>query len=409
MKVLQFDSVGGASGDLILGALVELGVDPAWLERELQTLDVGPFRLVIAPFGSHGLHGTQVTVQVHDHDHDHGHEHTHGGGHVHHAATLADIEARIRGSRLPDPVKELSLRVFGRVADAEARIHRKDRSEIHFHEVGAVDSLVDIVGCCLGLHALDVGAVAVGPLPQGRGTVRCQHGVYPNPAPATVELLVGMPVVQTDETSELVTPTGAALLAEWKSLEAPPPGARVVRAGYSFGHHRLAGRPNVLRAVLLETDAATGEDACLVLECNVDDATPEVIGGLTGQLLEAGALDVFTTAVHMKKQRPGMLLTVLARPSERERLLDLIFRESTTFGVRERIERRTVLDRRIETVTTEYGPVRVKIGRWKGEDVTASPEFEDCHRLAQERGVAMRRVYEAAIQALRARARPQSV
>jgi hypothetical protein len=398
MKVLQLDSVGGASGDLILGALVELGVDPAWLERELRTLQVGDFHIVAKAFSSHGLNGTQVTVDIHEPHRRHGAEHGH---HAHaHGRTLPDVEALIQHSGLPEAVKAMGARVFGRLADAEARVHRKDRKDIHFHEVGAVDSIVDILGCCLGLHALGVEAVCVGPLPQGRGTVRCAHGVYPNPAPATIELLKGFAIAQTEEPFELVTPTGAALLAEWRNLETPPIGVRVLKAGHSFGHHRLEDRPNLLRAVLLETADAPGEDICLVLECNIDDATPEVIGALTGRLLEGGALDAFTTPVQMKKQRPGTLLTVLARPVDRDRLVDMIFRESTTFGIREHVTRRSVLERRMVTVETEFGAVRMKIGRWKGEDVTSSPEFEDCHRLANERGVPVRRVYDAAVQAL---------
>jgi len=305
---------------------------------------------------------------------------------------------------LPDAVKEASVRVFTRIAEVEARMHATTVDRIHFHEVGALDSIVDIAGCCLALHRLGVDGVIVGPLPQGRGTIRCAHGVYPNPAPATVELLKGMAVVQTEEPHELVTPTGAALLAAWKTMAAAPDGATVAKVGYGLGQRELAHRPNLLRAVLLEVDpqpraAAT---AGLVLERNLDDVTPELIGALTQRLLAAGALEVFTTAAQMKKQRPGVLLTVLCTGAERETMLDLIFRESTTFGVREYAVQRTVLERRRVEVATPFGAVEVKIGAWRGEDVTWAPEMDDCVLRAQERGVPVRRVYESAQQAAQA-------
>ncbi|MFH0908244.1 MAG: nickel pincer cofactor biosynthesis protein LarC [bacterium] len=388
MRIVRFDSVGGASGDVILGALIELGVDPAELERELQSLDAGHFHIVAKPFASHGLHGTQVAVET---DHHCGH------AHHHHDRHLPEIEQCIRKSALPDAVKEQSLAVFRRMGEVEAGIHGTTVDKIHFHEVGAVDSIVDIVGCCLALHRLQVDAVSVGPLPQGQGTVTCAHGVYPNPAPATAELLRGMEVKQTDEPFELVTPTGAALLSMWGKAGPDAGPVRVLKSGYGFGHHKLNSRPNVLRASLLErVDSVSSPDVCLVLECNIDDSTPEIMGSLVETLLLAGALDVFTSSVQMKKQRPGVLLTVLCAPSERDRFLDVIFRESSTFGVREYTANRTVLDRRWVPVETPYGQVRIKIGRWRDEDVTLAPEMEDCMRCAQQHGVPVRLVYEKA-------------
>ena len=379
---------------MILGALFELGVDPAALQRDLALLPIEHFVIEATPFSDHHLHGTQVTVRIPEH----GHGHDRDGG-----RRLKDIRELIRRSALPQATQDTSLRVFERIAEAEARVHGTTPDQVHFHEVGALDSIIDIVGCCLGLERLAVDAVAVGPFPSGRGVIECAHGVFPNPAPATVELLKGLPMVQTDETQELVTPTGAALLSTWKTLDAPPDGSRLLKAGYSFGHHRLERRPNLLRASLFETDAApSGRDACLVLECNIDDTTPELLGSLTQRLMEAGALDAFTTAVQMKKQRPGTLLTALCAPESKDALLDLIFHESTTFGVREYAANRTVLDRRIVEVQTAHGPVHIKIGRWKGQDVTWSPEMEDCMRLARERGEPVRTVYEAAMQAAQA-------
>ncbi|MBN1269519.1 MAG: nickel pincer cofactor biosynthesis protein LarC [Kiritimatiellae bacterium] len=392
MKILQFDSVGGASGDMILGALFDLGADKAGAEQALASLALEPFRIEAAPFGSHGLHGTRVTVRLlgeKRHTDEHGHEH---------GRRFSEIRELISRSALPETVKGNCISVFTRIAEAEAAIHAVPVDEVHFHEVGALDSIIDIVGSCLALEELGVEAVAVGPLPLGRGTVTCRHGVYPVPAPATVRLLEGFPVVQTEEPHELVTPTGAALLTTWRTLDAPPAGSRIVRAGYGFGHHTLGGRPNVLRAVLLEKGTAE-EASCLVLESNIDDTVPELLGALMGRLLEAGALDAFTTAVQMKKQRPGTLLTVLCRPEQREALLDLIFRESTTFGVREYVTQRTMLERRFAEVQTPYGAVRVKIGTWRGQDVTVAPEMDDCIKRAKEKDVPVRQVYEAAAKA----------
>ncbi|HMP77359.1 MAG TPA: nickel pincer cofactor biosynthesis protein LarC [Kiritimatiellia bacterium] len=418
MKILAFDSIGGASGDMILAALADLGVDVAALSRELATLGIGPFEIESSRAMTAHLAGTRVRVVTeddahhhhhhdHPHDHHHAHEHGHEPAHHHHAPHrgLAEIEALIGGSALPPAVKERALCVFRNIGEVEARMHGTTVDKIHFHEIGAVDSIVDIVGCCLALHRLGVDAIVVGPLPQGRGVIQCAHGTFPNPAPATVELLRGMAIAQTDEPYELVTPTGAALLADWKTHDAAPAGAVVRRIGYGVGHRELRSRPNLLRAVLLEADEASSEDACLVLETNLDDITPELIGALTQRLLAAGALDVFTVAAQMKKQRPGVLLTVLCRPSDREPLLDLIFRESTTFGVREYPVRRTVLARRIERVPTPYGEISVKLGEWKGDTVVRAPEMEDCIRLAREHNVPVRLVYEAAQQASRAPAR----
>jgi uncharacterized protein (TIGR00299 family) protein len=401
VKVLSFDSIGGASGDMILAALVDLGVDAHALERELSSLGIGPFRLEHSRAMTSHLAGTRLRVVAGDEPHTHHGHHHHASHHEDHAPHrgLAEIEALIQAATLPDPVKTRACQVFRRIGEVEARMHGTTVDRIHFHEIGAVDSIVDIVGSCLALHRLGVDAVAVGPLPQGHGVITCAHGTFPNPAPATVELLTGMAIVQTDEPYELVTPTGAALLSSWKSLDRVPDGAVVGRIGYGVGHRSLHGRPNLLRAVLLETRAASSEDHCLVLETNLDDVTPELVGALTTRLLEAGALDVFTVAAQMKKQRPGMLLSVLCAHAQRETLLDLLFRESTTFGVREYDVRRTVLARRSIRVSTRYGDVAVKLGEWKGAVVTRAPEFEECAARAREHQVPVRAVYEAALAA----------
>lgn len=396
MRMLAFDSVGGASGDMILAALIELGVDVRGVVEQLKQLGLGSFRIEVERAESAHITGTRVRV-IDESPHHH-HQATHAHHHAPHRG-LSEIRSAIAGAPLPGPVKQQAIRVFERIGAAEAKIHGIPVERVHFHEIGALDSIVDIVGACLSMATLNVGGVAVGPLPMGRGVIECAHGTFPNPAPATMELLRGVAIVQTDEPHELVTPTAAALLSEWKTADLAPAGMKVIGVGHGIGHRALERRPNLLRAVLLEMDAATEPDSCLMLETNIDDSTPEILGALATRLLAEGALDVFTTPVQMKQQRPGVLLSVLCPEQDRERMLDLIFRESTTFGIREQTVRRHVLARRSVEVETPYGRVAIKMGSWRGAVVARSPEFRDCKRRAEERGVPVRTVYEAALSA----------
>jgi len=388
MKVLRFDSTGGASGDMILSALVDLGVDLDELRKQLGSLPLEKWEMSAEKISGHSLQGTRVSVDILEEGKHHRH--------------LADITKILNESGLPAAVKGMALDVFGLLAVAEAKVHGTTPDKIHFHEVGAVDSIVDIAGSCLALHLLAVDLVIAGRLPVGSGEARTGHGVMPVPTPAVVELLKGHPVVQTDERFEMVTPTGAALLTAWADAAEAPVEGSIVGSGYGFGHHELKNRPNLLRATLIETtgESQGSSDKCVVLECNIDDESAEIIGALAGKLLSEGALDAYTSSVYMKKQRPGIILTVLCRPETTDRMVDLVFRESTTFGIRRFECDRAVLDRRHETVETPYGPVRIKIGNWKGTDVTCSPEYEDCAKLAAEKDVALRTVYEAARAAL---------
>lgn len=391
MRIVYFQGVGGASGDMILGALAALGADMDAVRAAVASLAAGPIRIRCEPFASHGLNGLRATVEADGHHHG-------AGGHGHGHRGLAEIRAMIAGGALSERAREWALAAFQRLGEAEAAVHQVPLESVHFHEVGALDSIADIVGGCVALDRLGADAVCVAPLPVGSGTVECAHGVYPTPAPATCRLLEGMPIVVTPEPVELVTPTGAALLATWRSLERPPPGARMLRSGYGFGQRTLQSRPNALRATLLESPAADLPGAeCLVLECEVDDTIPELVGALVPRLLEAGALDAYVTPVQMKKQRPGVLLTVLAEVEQREALLDLVFRGCTTFGVREHLVTRTMLDRRIERVTTPFGDIRVKIGSWRGEDITRAPEMDDCLAAAAAAAVSVRAVYDAVL------------
>lgn len=406
MKHLHFDLLGGASGDMILAALIAAGSDADAINQALANLHVESIHLHANPAESRAIHGIQVHIHAHENEHNHTHTHSHSHAqdeHVHaeHAHAphrgVTDIAEIVTATDLPESVKQQVMAVFTKIGEAEAKIHGTTIEKIHFHEVGALDSIADIVGCCLGLHQLGVTTVSCSALPYGHGEIHCAHGIYPNPAPATVDISTGLPTMAVDEPFELVTPTGAALLATWRTSATPPAGAGVVKAGYGIGHRQLNHRPNVLRATLFESSSSTDTpDSCVVLETNLDDTSPELIGALSQKLLEQGALDVFTTPVQMKKQRPGALLTVLCRPEDREEMLDCIFAESTTFGVREHTVQRTVLERDTISVQTPYGEVRVKRGQRHGKIITQSPEMEDCLRLAHEHNVSARQVWEEA-------------
>ncbi len=402
MRYIHFDSVGGAAGDMILGALIGLGADINVLNKELSAmLPEEHFKIIVKQKSSCGIVGIEAAVEIEEHAHYHHHAHhddrQHHHGHHHHR-TFADIRKIVEQSQLPEPVKVSTIEVFSALAEAEGKVHGKPADEVHFHEVGAVDSIVDITGCCLGMHLLNIAGVSVSALPIGQGTVKCQHGIYPLPAPATAALLKGMETVRSGETSEMVTPTGAALLKVWTATPVPAQAA-IVETVDSFGHRDFSTRPNLLRAMLLEDSAGTVQDECLLLETNIDDCSPEVIGAVTGKLLEAGALDVWTAAIQMKKQRPGFILSVLCKPEVAESLSAIIFRETTTFGLRKQQIQRQCLKRRFVSVETEYGQIRIKVGDLAGEEVTASPEFADCSNAAAEHKVAIKTVINSALAA----------
>ena len=413
---LRFDSVGGASGDMILSALAALGADIPAVEKTINAFFPEHLHFHTDTASVAGLNGLRVTVHAEHHEHHddsewpdahgapHGHGH-HGHGHTHGHRGLAEIEHLLTHAPLSDATRTLALGVFRKLAEAEAKIHGKTPATVHFHEVGAWDSVADIVGACLALEQLGVCGVSCGPLPAGTGTIRCAHGEMPNPAPATQELLAGMAVSQTSEPFELVTPTGAALLRVWTHTLAPLPAeTTVVRSAFGFGSRMLSGRPNVLRATLLSEPAAAmrpglPDEALLVLETNLDDCNPEWLGTLTADLLERGALDVWYTPAVMKKGRPGTVLSVLAEAPKAAALREWVFRSTTTFGIRSYAVQRETLDRRFENVATPWGEVPVKIGSLRGEDLTFAPEHSACALLALSNKIAPRQVYEAAKQA----------
>ena len=383
MKLLRIDSIGGASGDMSLALLADLGADLDAISKQIAQANPGEFSISREKTEDHGIAGTRVTVTVEE---------------QHHHRCLPDIIKIIKTSGLTPEAAALATKTFTRLADAEAKVHGIARDKVHFHEVGALDSVVDILGACAGICMLEIDAVEVGVLPTGTGTVKCQHGIMPVPVPATVELLEGHQITASGEKGEMITPTGAALLMEWKHSLPPPHSCsmELSSVGYGLGHRSME-RPNALRGMIL-TDAAqaTLSDECLELQTNLDDMTPEQAGWLQKRLLESGALDVLCAPVMMKKERPGMLLTVLCKPSDNAAIKEIIFRESTSLGIRESFKTRTVLKRKVVEVETDYGKVRVKVGLMGEEIVTRSPEYEDCARLASEQKVPFKTVYESA-------------
>lgn len=431
MKTLYLDTFSGISGDMFVGALLDLGVGIEPLAAELQKLGVQGYHLHASRVKRQEIEGVKFDVHLesdHDHDHDHGHEHDHDHGHHHehehkhghhhpqepgeyshpsheHGRTFQDIAKLIAESGLSEWVKAKSTAVFHRLAVAEGKIHGRAPADVHFHEVGAVDSMVDIVGGCVALEMLGKPRVLAGPAIDGTGWIDCAHGRFPIPAPATLEVLAarGVPISQCDEPNELITPTGAALLAELAESFAPMQGLVPTRIGCGVGGRENRTRPNILRAILGETSVAAAHDweidTIAVLETNLDDTTPELLGNFLDKAMAAGALDVSYTPVQMKKSRPGVRLSVLCATEDADRLSEMILCQTTAFGLRRSLTERRKLRREFQEVRTEYGVVTVKIGRLDGKVVQRSPEFESCRQLANESNVPLQAVYEAALSA----------
>jgi hypothetical protein len=384
-RIVYFDCASGAAGDMLLGAAVDLGLPLERLRDELARLPVQGYRLETERVSRSGLAATKVHVRLDGEDKTH--------RHLRHVLEIID------GSTLDTAVKEKAAALFRRLADAEAAVHGTSPEKVHFHEVGALDSIVDVVGGVIALRSLGAERFVSSPLNLGTGTVTMSHGTFPVPPPATARLVTGVPVYGDGE-GELVTPTGALLVTGHATEYGPLPAMRIEASGHGAGSRDTRGRPNVLRLIVGQEDARA-EGRVLVLETEVDDAAPQLLGPLLEQLLTAGALDAFFTPVQMKKGRPGVLVTVLAPPDRREAIEELLFRETTTLGVRRQEWLRTELERETATVATPYGPVRVKVGRRGTVVYNAWPEFEDCQRLAAEAGVPVKEVLAAALAAWR--------
>ena len=450
MRIAYLECFSGISGDMFLGALVDAGVSPRLLENAVSALGLGA-KLEISQVMRSGISAAKVDVWVdgekdmprekywakQDQDHvaraptpakaDHEHEHSHHHSHQHHHAEeplraespaphehahrgLKEIRTIISSAAISDSAKKTAISIFEALGAAEAKIHSVPVEEVHFHEVGAVDAMVDIVCAAVGAEALDVDEIVCSPLNVGGGTVKCAHGTFPVPAPATVELLRNAPVYSSGVQAELVTPTGAAIMKTLVQRFGAFPAMKIEKSGYGAGSRDFVGHANVARLVIGEVASRhaqhTASETITVLEANVDDLNPQVFGYVMDRLFEEGALDVFGLPVQMKKNRPGTLLTVLCKPEAAEKLTELIFVETTTLGVRHREEARKSLARRWENVRTQWGEVRIKIASMNGAVTNYAPEYEDCRRLAAEHRVPLKTVMQEASQQYLGKGKP---
>ena len=380
-----FDCFSGISGDMVLGALVDAGADLRAIESELRKLGLEGWEISASKVKRGQIYATQVKVET-----------TEG----HHHRGLSVILQRIEKAKLEPRVAERVRKIFTRLAEAEAKVHRMPLEKVHFHEVGAVDSIVDIVGAAIGFELLGIDEFSCSALDVGAGQVKTAHGLLPVPAPATAELLKGAPMFTSGIAKELVTPTGAAIATTLATRYAEIPEMTLKAIGYGAGSADLKEKANVLRILIGENEASeAGEhwDAPVtVIETNVDDMSPQIYGYFVERALAAGALDIFSSPVQMKKNRPGLLVTMLSEPDNVSRLIDLVFRETTTIGVRAHDVRRKTLARESVIVETRFGEVRMKISRMNGSVLNATPEYEDCQRIAAQKNIPLKHVLEAA-------------
>jgi uncharacterized protein (TIGR00299 family) protein len=387
MKTLYFDCFAGASGDMILGALVAAGVNPDRLRDQLSLLGVEGFSVSFETVNKSGLSANYARVET---THEHKHRH------------LSDIRKIIDDSQLSDGVKQRSLAIFTRLAEAEARVHNEPIEHVHFHEVGALDAIVDVVGAAVCFEILAIERFVCSPIHVGSGTVEMAHGRFPVPPPAVTELLKGVPFYSTELKGELLTPTGAAIITTVCKDFGPIPQLRVQGTGYGAGTRDYENFPNVLRVMIGESDPRDETEQTLwMLETNVDDVSPQIIGHVMDRAFKLGARDCYFTPIQMKKNRPGVLLSILCDPEKKTAMMDLLFMETTTIGVRSYQVNRRALDRQIVRVETLYGPIDVKVARLNGRVVNAMPEFEQCREAAERNGVALKEVEEAARLAFR--------
>jgi len=380
MKIISYDCFSGISGDMNLGAMIDLGVDPEYLTGELGKLNLPGWELIISKDQRHGITGTKVTVRQTRHEHEHRH--------------LSDIEKIIDNSSLDIKTRELSKKIFMKIAVAEASVHAVSIDRIHFHEVGAVDSIIDIVGAAICYIALNIEGVHVSTVELGGGFVNCDHGKLPVPAPATAEIMSGIPSKKDGVDFEATTPTGAAILATLGTIFSPGLPIKIEKTAYGIGHKENPSVPNILRVFLGETiaDTQSGHDA-LQLECNIDDMNPEFFEYISERLFKAGASDVFISNIIMKKGRPGVVLNVICETELADTVKNIIFTESTSLGIRTFPFKKDTLARKQEQVKTIYGDLNIKRSYYNGKEVSCKPEYEDCKRVAAEKGIPVKEVY----------------
>ena len=385
MKAAYFDCFSGISGDMTLGALVDAGCPLERLREDLKGLEVPDWQISAEKVWKNGMAATHVSVRTKD-------PQTH--------RSLSTILGIIEKSKLAGDVRDRASSIFRSLGEAEAAVHDVPIEKVHFHEVGAVDAIVDIVGACIGFSVLGIEEFACSPVNVGGGSAKMAHGMLPVPAPAAARLLLGKPTYSNGVQKELVTPTGAAIVATLCQSFGPQPPLRVQSVGYGAGATDLEGQPNVLRVMVgdsLQHRETQFDEEIRVIEANLDDLNPQVYGYFAEKALAAGALDVFMTAVQMKKGRPGTLLTLLCKPEDARKLTDLVFAETTTFGLRSYTAERRILPREWQRVQTRFGEVRMKIARVNGKVLQVSPEYEDCRKLAEEKKVALREVMDEAM------------
>ena len=382
MRILYFDCFADVSGDMLLGALVGAGVEARALVEQLRLLDLDGYTIDFERVERAGIAAIAASVRTEE---------------QHHNRHLSDIVGIINRSRLSDGVKQRAVRIFTRLAEAEARVHGTSIERVHFHEVGALDSIVDTVGACIGFELLGVERFSCSALHVGSGTIEMEHGRFPVPPPAVAELLRGAPLYATEVRGELVTPTGAAIVSTVCETFGQLPAMRLDATGYGAGSREYERFPNVLRVILGEAEeTASADEKLLMVETNVDDASPQLLGHLMESVLTAGALDCYFTPAQMKKNRPGVLISILCRREERERVCEMLFAETTTLGVRFYEVERRALERQLVRVATEFGEIDVKVGRFRGRINVATPEYEQCRAAAAEAGVPLRIVEMAA-------------
>ncbi len=390
MKIVYFDCFSGASGDMILGALIDAGFNQKELTEELKKLGINNYELSSKKVLRSAITGTKFDVSIK--------EDTANDEH-HRRRTLKDISRLINESSLSESIKRDSIRIFENLANAEAKVHNTLPEEVHFHEVGAIDSIVDIVGAVIAFDSLKIENIYFSPIRTGTGFVKCHHGQFPVPAPATIEILKGHHVISTNIQRELTTPTGAAILTTLGVNVEMCPEITLHQIGYGAGSHEIPQIPNLLRVMIGETVTVTEQDEVWMLETNIDDMPGEHFGYLLEKILDAGALDGFLTPVQMKKSRPGTLISILVDDVHLSKVERIIFDQSTTFGIRKYKVNRKKLNRKFVDVETEFGPIKVKIGMLNGCVKNITPEHEDCRKIADAKELPLKLVYNAAINA----------
>jgi hypothetical protein len=380
MKIISYDCFSGISGDMNLGAMIDLGIDEKYLLDELKKLNLPGWELIVQKDQRHGITGTKVTVKQTRHEHAHRH--------------LSDIEKIINDSTLDDKTKTLSLKIFMKIAVAEAKVHGIPIDQVHFHEVGAIDSIIDIVGAAICFNVLNVEAVHVSTVELGSGFVKCDHGRLPVPAPATTEIIQGIPVKKDGVDFEATTPTGAAILATFGTDFTPGLAIRIEKTAYGVGQKENHSIPNLLRVFLGETITNTGSGhEAMLMECNIDDMNPEFFDFISERLFTAGVSDVYVSNTMMKKGRPGIILSVICENELADIVKNIIFTESTSLGIRTFPFKKDTLVRKIENIHTIYGDFKIKRSYYNGKEVSCKPEYEDCKRTAAAMKIPIKEVY----------------